>query len=152
MARGDLDAHRSGHVRWTERGARPADEDLLSYSDPAGTWDGFDRQGGTQDLLLFDARTGNGAFYRAGMTHAYGDWEFKVARMRPHVGWRSWTQIVPGMFGGYGLTDLLLFEASTGTAEFYAVRSDAALQPAELTMQPLSPGSVSRLDHVATIR
>ena len=48
--------------------------------------------------------------------------------MRPHVGWRAWTHIVPGMFGGYGLTDLLLFEASTGTAEFYAVTSDAKIE------------------------
>ena len=109
-------------------GPRPADEDILSYESPTGKWHGFRHYDNTKDLLLFDANTGSGGFYRAGTTSAYGDAHFKVARMRPITGWRSWTQIVPGMFGGHGLTDLLLFEASTGTAEFYTVKSDAKIE------------------------
>jgi hypothetical protein len=41
--------------------------------------------------------------------------------LRAHNGWRrSWTQIIPGDFGGGGSTDLLFYSASEGVGEFYA--------------------------------
>jgi hypothetical protein len=40
--------------------------------------------------------------------------------LKNHTGWRqSWTHIIPGDFGGSGRTDLLFYEQSTGTGEFY---------------------------------
>lgn len=39
-----------------------------------------------------------------------------------HNNWRGdWTHIIPGDFGGGGLTDLLFYQASTGVGEFYSV-------------------------------
>jgi hypothetical protein len=34
---------------------------------------------------------------------------------------RDWTMIVPGRFGGDGFTDLLFYQASTGTGEFHSI-------------------------------
>src|SRR4029077_15617613 len=48
-----------------------------------------------------------------------------------HTGFASsWTQIVPGKFGGStGLTDLLFYDAATGKGEFYATNGHGELFP-----------------------
>ena len=105
------------------------DTGLLAYTEPAGKWLGFEG-GNTHDFLVFDAATGNGGFYRAGEIYREADHTLgvRMGRMRPNVGWRSWTHVVPGQFGGDGITDLLLYEASTGTGEFYTVGKDARIE------------------------
>ena len=46
----------------------------------------------------------------------------RINLLSQQTGWRrDWTHIIPGHFGGKGLTDLLFYEASTGTAQFYTV-------------------------------
>jgi len=67
------------------------------------------------DLLFYEGPTGTGEFYAS-------DGQGGMSLLQTHTGWReTWTEIVPGDFGGApGLTDLLFYEASTGTGEFYA--------------------------------
>jgi Pregnancy-associated plasma protein-A len=43
-----------------------------------------------------------------------------IAALNGHTDWRrTWSSIVPGRFGGSAATDLLFYEAATGTGEFY---------------------------------
>ena len=73
----------------------------------------FDAATGMTDLLFYEAPTGTGEFYAT-------DGQGGMSQMQMHTGWRSsWTQIIPGSFGGGVHTDLLFYEGETGTAEFY---------------------------------
>jgi hypothetical protein len=64
-------------------------------------------------LLYYDRGAGEGEFYS---TDANGG----IFRTRLHIGWRpSWTQIIPGQFGGNSFTDLLFYDAVARTGEFY---------------------------------
>ena len=70
---------------------------------------------GLTDLLFYSVSEGSAAFYVN-----EGNANIKLIRKVEAGGWRtSWTYIVPGNFGGSGLTDLLFYEGSTGSAEFY---------------------------------
>jgi hypothetical protein len=66
------------------------------------------------DLLFYDAATNTGEFYST-------DDQGGISRLSTHTNWRSsWTQIIPGEFGGSRfLTDLLFYDAGAGTGEFY---------------------------------
>ena len=80
------------------------------------------------DFLFYDPTTGTAETYRFAWINEEG--RYKMARLRPHTGWRTtWTHIVPGQFGGDGQTDLLFYEASSGTGEFYTVAKNARLEP-----------------------
>src|SRR5215472_10511445 len=66
-----------------------------------------------EGLLFYDQSTGQGELYT---TNGLGG----ISRVRLHNGWRtSWTQIIPGQFGGSGFADLLFYEATSCTGEFY---------------------------------
>src|SRR3954453_174215 len=66
------------------------------------------------DLLFYDPAASTGEFY---MTEGGG-----IELRQTAMNWRqSWTQVVPGKFGGTGLTDLLFYDPTTGTGEFYTV-------------------------------
>jgi len=88
-------------------------------------------QGG---LVFYDPAAGTGQFYRITNGHT-------GSAVKTFTDWRTtWTQIVPGSFGGGGITDLLFYEGSTGTAEFWALGLDGSLRhfstanlPANLT-------------------
>jgi hypothetical protein len=65
------------------------------------------------DLLFYDAAAGIGEFYR---TAGQG----RISLLRQQTGWRStWTQIIPGRFGGSNFNDLLFYDAAAGIGEFY---------------------------------
>ena len=71
------------------------------------------------DGLLFydrDPRTVQGEFYTT-------DGKGGISLLRQQVGWRtSWTHIIPGKFGGTGVsTDLLFYDAAAGLGQFYAI-------------------------------
>jgi hypothetical protein len=70
---------------------------------------------GHTDLLFYDRAGGTGEFYK---TNGKGG----MSLIRSDNTWRnSWTQIVPGEFGGgNNFTDLLFYEAASGTGQFYA--------------------------------
>jgi hypothetical protein len=72
------------------------------------------------DLLFYEAALGTGEFY---VTDGRGNLTDGRGNFRPlgrHTGWRqSWAQIIPGNFGGSGNTDLLFYDPSGGTGEFY---------------------------------
>lgn len=74
------------------------------------------------DLLFYDPSTGTGEFYREKDVVENGMLQVKLVHLRTHRDWRtSWTHVIPGQFGGDGLTDLLFYDASSGAGEFYAV-------------------------------
>jgi hypothetical protein len=67
------------------------------------------------DLLFYDG-AGSAAFYTS-------DGQGGIALLREHPGWVSagglpWTHIIPGQFGGSGVTDLLFYDGA-GSAAFY---------------------------------
>jgi hypothetical protein len=71
-------------------------------------------------LLFYDAAVGQGEFY----TVSNGG----IRRTRLHNGWRSsWTQIVPGNFGGSSRSDLLFYDPTTSTGEFYTTDEDGKI-------------------------
>jgi hypothetical protein len=99
-------------------------------------------QGG---LLFYDPAAGEGQFYiinngRIGSpVKTFTDWR------------NSWTQIVPGAFGGSGFRDFLFYEGSTGYAEFYSLGAGGSFNfinsdtfPANLTQ--IIPGNFSGKD------
>jgi hypothetical protein len=67
------------------------------------------------DLLTYDADRGLGVLSSPG--NDISGAEGGLSGLRP-----NWTHIVPGRFGGHGFSDLLFYQASTGTAELWAVR------------------------------
>ncbi len=84
---------------------------------------------GAADLLFYEAATGTGEFYRVKDVVENGMITIKLSRLRTHSNWRtSWTHVIPGQFGGDGLTDLLFYDASSGTGEFYAVDSQGRIR------------------------
>ena len=78
---------------------------------------------GYAGLLFYEARSGTGYFclpFNDGRT-------FSPGFRNEHTGWRTtWTHVVCGNFGGPssgggGAADLLFYDPSTGTGEFYRV-------------------------------
>ncbi len=66
-----------------------------------------------EGLLFYDPSTGTGAFYS---TDGRGGISFPTE----HTKWRNtWTQIIPGQFGGNGFTDLLFYDPGARTGAFY---------------------------------
>ncbi len=92
---------------------------VFNASEPAtGYWiPGF------AQLLFYDAAHGIGEIYEV--------IEGTPGLVNQFTGWRrTWKQIVPGVFNGsYGgaVTDLLFYDASTGTGEFYATSPAAEI-------------------------
>lgn len=92
--------------------------------------------------MFYDPVAGLGQFYRITNGHT-------GSAVKTFTDWRNtWTQIVPGIFGGGGITDLLFYEGSTGTAEFWSLGLDGsfahfntAALPANLTQ--IIPGKFS---------
>jgi hypothetical protein len=71
-------------------------------------------------LLFYDAAVGQGEFYTTN--------QGRIARTRLHTGWRgSWTQIVPGNFGGSSRSDLLFYDPAANTGEFYTTDDDGRI-------------------------
>ena len=71
------------------------------------------RPPGFTDLLFYEPSTGTGEFYTT-------DDRARIRLLATHTNWRSsWTQIIPGNFGGSGFTDLLFYDAAGNTGEFY---------------------------------
>jgi hypothetical protein len=65
------------------------------------------------DLLFYDPSSGTGEFYAT-------DGSGGMLLLQSHTGWRTtWTQIIPGNFGGDEHTDLLFFDPTAATGEFY---------------------------------
>jgi hypothetical protein len=80
----------------------------------------FGSGSGNSDLLFYDANAGLGDFYsveNGGLGSV----------LSSNNGWRkTWTQIIPGDFGSAsGQTDLLFYDSSGGTGEFYSVAKGA---------------------------
>ncbi|HTZ87996.1 MAG TPA: hypothetical protein VMB05_15115 [Solirubrobacteraceae bacterium] len=74
---------------------------------------------GFTQILLYDPCAGTGDFY------VFGDENEKVQLVQSYNGWRtSWDLIVPGNFGGNALYDLVFYDASGNTGEFYVVDED----------------------------
>jgi len=73
--------------------------------------------GGTfTDLLFYDAAAGLGQFYKTD-----GQGGIHLLREQPSLR-TGWTHIIPGRFGGTGVsTDLLFYDAAAGLGQFYAV-------------------------------
>jgi hypothetical protein len=72
-------------------------------------------------LLFYDASAGQGEFYTTN--------QGRIGRTRLHTGWRgSWTQIIPGSFGGDGFIDLLFYDAAAGTGEFYSTDGQGGMR------------------------
>jgi hypothetical protein len=81
------------------------------------------------DLLFYDASTGTGEFYRVREVIENGILQVKLDHLQTHSNWRTtWTHVIPGQFGGDGFTDLLFYEASSGTGEFYATDDQGGLR------------------------
>jgi hypothetical protein len=54
----------------------------------------------------------------------------RLAALQAHSNWRaSWTQIVPGSFGGSGHTDLLLYDAVAGVGVFHTTDGAGNTKP-----------------------
>jgi hypothetical protein len=76
---------------------------------------------GQTDLLLYDATNGAAQFEDVsgqGNTNPMNPTFYFVASYKP---WSPWTHIIPGNFGGTsvtGQTDLLFYDASTGSSAF----------------------------------
>jgi hypothetical protein len=88
------------------------------------------RMESSADLLFYDAATGYGEFYTAHETTNTGAPQVQLRFLRAYTDWRpGWTHIIPGRFGGDGRTDLLFYQASTGTGEFYTCTGRALLKP-----------------------
>ena len=92
--------------------------------------------------MFYDAAAGEGQFY---ITN-----NGKIGSpVKTFTGWRNtWSQIIPGNFGGSGGLNFLFYEASSGTAEFYVLGSDGAFNwfatatlPTNLTL--IVPGNFS---------
>jgi hypothetical protein len=72
------------------------------------------------DLLFYDAASGTGEFYATDGNGNLTDGRGGFGPLGQHTNWRTtWTQIIPGNFGGSGRTDLLFYDPSSGTGEFY---------------------------------
>ena len=55
-----------------------------------------------------------------------------ISQLAIHTNWRSsWTQIIPGNFGGNGFTDLLFYDAAANTGEFYTTNGRGGITLAE---------------------
>jgi hypothetical protein len=67
---------------------------------------------GTTSLLFYDSGAGLGAFWR---TNGSGD----IFHEKSHIWSHSWSQIIPGDFGGDGNTDLFFYDSQAGLADFY---------------------------------
>ena len=88
--------------------------------------------GSLTDLLFYNPLKGSAAFYIND-----GNAQMRAARIVEPGGWRtSWTHIIPGNFGGGSLTDLLFYEGSTGSAEFYVNDGEAQMR----RVQAIGPG------------
>jgi hypothetical protein len=71
-------------------------------------------------LLFYDASVGEGEFYTTN--------EGGIRRTRLHTRWRSsWTQIVPGNFGGSSRSDLLFYDPGAHTGEIYTTDEDGKI-------------------------
>jgi hypothetical protein len=78
--------------------------------------------GGLTELLCYDAITATAQLFTT-----TGDGKL-TAKGTPTGDWRkTWTQIVPGNFGGNANTGLFFYEASTGTTRFCATNGTAPL-------------------------
>src|SRR5262249_14772116 len=90
------------------------------------------------DLLFYDATNGIGAFF-------VNDGVGRIRLLKEHTNWRqTWTRIVPGNFGGApgrfpgrNYTDLLFYEAASGTLEFYATDGTGNLTDGRGNFRPL---------------
>jgi hypothetical protein len=69
---------------------------------------------GVTDLLFYDPTVGAGEIYTT-------DGSGNLALLKSYSsGWRkTWKLIVPGDFGGNGVTDLLFYDPTSGEGEFY---------------------------------
>jgi hypothetical protein len=68
------------------------------------------------DLLFYDAAAGLGQFYATD-----GRGGIHLLREQPSLR-TGWTHIIPGKFGGTGVsTDLLFYDAAAGLGQFYAI-------------------------------
>jgi hypothetical protein len=68
------------------------------------------------------ASAGTGEFYTT-------DSRGRIRLLKQHTGWRSsWTDIIPGNFGGNGFTDLLFYDAAAGTGEFYTTDGQGGIR------------------------
>jgi hypothetical protein len=95
----------------------------------AGYFGGIGSRTAPADLLFYDPAAGTGEFYRTKEVVAQGELRIELVLLRTHTTWRpSWTQIVPGHFGGDGVTDLLFYEAATGLGEFYSVNAQGQIK------------------------
>ena len=84
------------------------------------------------DLLFYNPLKGSAAFYVND-----GNAQMRAIRLVDPGKWRtSWTHIIPGNFGGGKLTDLLFYEGSTGSAEFYVNNGNAQMK----VIQAIKPG------------
>ncbi len=64
-------------------------------------------------LLFYDPLAREGEFYTS-------DGRGGIHLLEQYAGWRkSWTQIIPGNFGGSKYTDLLFYDPVSGEGEFY---------------------------------
>jgi len=73
----------------------------------------------TADLLFYEGATGEFSITLRG----------SINTLKQHTDWRTtWRQIIPGNFGGgNGLTDLLFYDPTTGTGEFYRVNGTGGI-------------------------
>ena len=70
------------------------------------------------DLLFYDPSSGLGQFFTTDTVKGGPD----LFPLKINGGWRrTWTQILSGRFGGTGIADLLFYDASDGTGEFYTI-------------------------------
>ncbi|MBV9439920.1 MAG: hypothetical protein JOZ24_08030, partial [Candidatus Eremiobacteraeota bacterium] len=79
----------------------------------------FENAGGTDQLLCYSRAMGAGETFQV----EADEYPLRLSRLD---GWRtSWTNIVPGSFGGQGIAGLLFYDAANRTGEFYAVDAGA---------------------------
>src|SRR5436305_6147750 len=72
-------------------------------------------------LLFYDANAGESEFHNT-------DSQGNLTLVQSHNGWRTtWSQIVPGRFGGTSSTDLLFYDANAGESEFHNTDSQGNL-------------------------
>ena len=108
---------------------------LKDYNDWSNRWThiipGNFSGNGYTDLLFYDQQTGDAEFYLSD-----GSGGIKTIRTVRGTWRKTWTHIIPGNFSGSSFTDLLFYEGSTGSAEFYVNDGNAQLRK----IQTIAPG------------
>ena len=87
----------------------------------------------TTDLLFYDPSSGTGEFYHTDGTGLV------LPPFARYTDWRTtWSQIIPGKFSDSPYTDLLFYDPSTGTGEFYHTDGGGLVFPLFATLSDVN--------------